>query len=329
MPIPERPHLASHDIRRQQHQRRHRSPPVGNDCSPISHQHEKDQDRVFEDGLERHPRVVDARNFPYSWIYTHRKVLYSQHLLEESIRELARQLAPDALERIFSLETFSKVLSIGGANFYRPTDGDFIYLLKSYSGRISAADEWLSRRHRRKALWKTRFEFNRYFEGLSKEERADIRMALTATSRLNDWGRSEGLAELPIALEVKIKTCEIHPNDILIAIPTDKGVETASFPSDPARPGRGRRQRLLLSLSSDGSLRRCRPPQQATRLHPESLRSAGHCDDRCPPFPFFRARVTYSAHGVAIAARSSSLIRERTKGGKRPPSFEPLDGDGI
>lgn len=119
--------------------------------------------------------VVDGRNFLYRWAYAHHKVAYNQYLLETSIEKLARLLAPDNyskyLAKLFSIESFSQDVEIcEGLSIYLPSDNDILFMLKKYRESIAEAKELLSRQHSRKALWKTKAEYEYYFGGLSKED---------------------------------------------------------------------------------------------------------------------------------------------------------------
>lgn len=116
--------------------------------------------------------VVEGKNFLYQWIYNHHTVVYDQYLLKKSIEALAKIICPenpeDFLIKFFSLDSLEHPIKIGNHTFFLPSDGDLIFLLKSFSYEIPEALEWLSRKYTRRSLWKTYAEFKFYLPGINK-----------------------------------------------------------------------------------------------------------------------------------------------------------------
>lgn len=122
--------------------------------------------------------LLDGRNFLFQWIYAHHKVRYDQYLLKKAIEGVARQINkkdPDAvLQDIFSMDRFDKSMKIGKFHLYQPADGDLIHLMKFYRDKVPEANEWLTRAHTRKALWKTEAEYYTQFGTLDEDQQAKI-----------------------------------------------------------------------------------------------------------------------------------------------------------
>jgi hypothetical protein len=139
--------------------------------------------------------VVDARNYLYKWIFGHHKVVYNKYLLESAIDGLARILSSGRkktspakgngssgkklssnrkdkiLSKLFSLESFSRDVKLcDGVSVFLPTDQDLTVLMKKHRAKIPAAVEYLSRQHRRRALWKTAAEFETLFPNKKDDE---------------------------------------------------------------------------------------------------------------------------------------------------------------
>jgi hypothetical protein len=166
--------------------------------------------------------VVEGRNFLYRWIYNHHKVCYDQHLLKDAVEKVAKQLWPRwktdrVLKKMFSLESFEAPVSIGGARFYLPTDGDLIYFMKRYLKKIPVAEEWLSRVHTKKAVWKTIAEYDRVFEKQSVEDRTSILRGVKE-GKLAKWLLTKGCTSDFLIEEPESKQVEILNNQLFIVL---------------------------------------------------------------------------------------------------------------
>ncbi len=117
--------------------------------------------------------VLLARNYLYQWVYYHHKVLYDQWLLLQAVETVPRSLYDmdnESFEKLmFSIDIFSTPQKIGEESFWMPCDGDLIHLIKrSAKSKVGNeyADEWLSRGHKRKSMWKSFAEYCIIFEDL-------------------------------------------------------------------------------------------------------------------------------------------------------------------
>ena len=127
--------------------------------------------------------VVDARNYLYTWIYSHHTVLYHHDLLKDALVKVSRLISgdenPDAfIDAVFSREPFDRVVDVGTARIFLPCDGDIYYQLKAHSANVPQADEILSRTPCLVPLWKTKAEFELVFALKTPEQRAHIRANL-------------------------------------------------------------------------------------------------------------------------------------------------------
>jgi len=170
--------------------------------------------------------VVDARNYLYRWIYGHHKVQYDQHLLTASVVSVAALLGShdgidqdEALRRIFSLETFAAPQVVGERPFYMVTDGDLMYLIKEHKDEIPHAQEWLSRQHSRRTVWKTRAEFDLLFDEEGDDDFTEILKQMKAGA-LSDLGADF------LYREVRIKELRLQRGNLFIEI----GGQTLTFP---------------------------------------------------------------------------------------------------
>ncbi len=155
---------------------------------PISVMGTKKLSLVFnKSALSVLQNIVRGRNFLYEWMYSHHTVQYEVYLLENAVREIAERLCPDDpdefFSKFFSIDALSSTVTVADHDFYLPTDGDLVYLLKCYRKTTGKAKEWLSRRYERMALWKTYAEFQLMFERVSSDRRKFVRKE--AAGRLN------------------------------------------------------------------------------------------------------------------------------------------------
>lgn len=163
-------------------------------------------------------KILDGRNFLFQWIYSHHKVRYDQYLLEAAVKGVARQINknnPDSvLCALFNVDAFKRPVQIGSFSFYQPSDADLIYLMKLFRCDVPEADEWLSRRHRRKALWKTEPEYHVLFGGLSCDQKQ------TVHKKASDFHFAENRrTHSPFVIcDEPAKFIEIAKNDLYITI---------------------------------------------------------------------------------------------------------------
>ena len=171
-------------------------------------------------GLSVLQSVVDGRNHLHRWVFGHHKVIYNQYLLKTSIEKLTRVLSPSDdpdrfLQNAFSLDTFYKDVEVGkGISLYLPTDHDLTVLLKKYRNEIPEAQEYLFRRHARKALWKTSAEFYCLFSRKNADELELIREK--AADLLKDEVGSASAGIGFVAERIPARFAVIRTGDILI-----------------------------------------------------------------------------------------------------------------
>lgn len=154
--------------------------------------------------------VIHGRNFLYKWIYSHHKVIYDQHLLKMSINSLGAILSQENETQLTDLISVNSLLEIKEGkrfNFYLPSDGDLLYLLKIYQKQIPKANEWLSRQHSKKPLWKTHAEFCEHFQGTTNDDLGRIFKTLK-----RDINKDVGLRKLKYAYEV----LEVNPKNLVV-----------------------------------------------------------------------------------------------------------------
>jgi hypothetical protein len=189
-------------------------------------------------GLSVLKNVIDARNYLYLWVYGHHKVIYEQKLMKNSINKLSEILSPindpdDFRNTLFSVDSFLNPISYqtkdGKINIFLPTDGDIIYLIKKYRDKIQDADRWLHRKHQA-PIWKTFFEFHRYFQDVNIEQRETL--LRESETVLNDLLKNIG----NISKDEYFRSIEVEPQILPIAknmIYVDfegKGVEFNTIP---------------------------------------------------------------------------------------------------
>jgi HD superfamily phosphohydrolase len=162
--------------------------------------------------------VVDARNYLYTWIYGHHKVIYDQHLLTTAVERVIQELSPSGLETVFSSGALLKPVQLGQTTLFCPADGDLIHLLKSYGRHVKEAREWLSRKHTRTALWKTAAQHSRMFEKLNESGLNNIEKALFDEKRRLQWWKSANRRGTPVVKTARIRLYEIHENDVLVEL---------------------------------------------------------------------------------------------------------------
>jgi HD superfamily phosphohydrolase len=162
--------------------------------------------------------VVDARNFLYTWVYSHHKVIYDQHLLTTAVERVVSELSPNGLQELFSLDALREPIQLGPLRMYRPADGDLIYLLKSHGAGVPEAQEWLSRQHSRRAVWKTCAQYNQVFRQLNESELNAIERTLNDKQKLAQWWSEQRLGGSPVVRGARIRLYEIGENELLVQL---------------------------------------------------------------------------------------------------------------
>lgn len=155
-----------------------------------------------------------GRNFLYKWIYSHHIVNYEQYLLKNIIEKIDRDSDGKLSESLFSVDAFFNPVDFETCHYYLPSDDDLMYIIKSCYSTDSRIEEFLSRKYKFKALWKTYFEFHEvYFTKVTSINRMRI------ASEINKGKLDEkyGVKNL-LCLEVQPKLKGINQNDFFIDI---------------------------------------------------------------------------------------------------------------
>lgn len=153
-----------------------------------------------------------GRNFLYKWIYSHHKVIYEQYLLSEIVKKIDKEHG--FCEKIFTLDTFTKVNELNNHKYYLPTDDDIIHTIKQYIEDDTKITEFLSRNYKYKALWKTYFEFSEaHFKNVSDRNRMLIAKKIKNGALDKKYGKGNLLC-----LGAKPKLKGINENDFFVEI---------------------------------------------------------------------------------------------------------------
>lgn len=155
-----------------------------------------------------------GRNFLYKWIYSHHIVTYEQFLLTNIIDRINSDSQYKLSDYMFSVEAFSKQIEFNGSSYYLPSDDDIMHIIKQYYQKDEMIEEFLSRKYKYKALWKTYFEFNEvYFSDVSTDNRMIIHSKIKESELSRKYGENNFLC-----LEAKPKLKSINKNDFFIDI---------------------------------------------------------------------------------------------------------------
>lgn len=155
-----------------------------------------------------------GRNFLYKWIYSHHIVTYEQFLLTSIIDKINSDTKQELSNSIFSVDAFKKNVIFNKSSFYLPSDDDIMHIIKQYySVGCGLIEEFLSRKYKYKALWKTYFEFEVYFSEVSKLNRMIIFSKIKDGELSDKYGKENFLC-----LEAKPKLKSISENDFFIDI---------------------------------------------------------------------------------------------------------------
>ncbi|GHT64321.1 dGTP triphosphohydrolase [Bacteroidia bacterium] len=185
---------------------------------------------VFKKGaLSVLENISLGRNFLYKWIYSHHIVTYEQELLKNIIKKINMDSGNELNNKIFSIEAFTNPVSFLGVNYYLPSDDDIMHIIKSSKEPNPCKEEFLSRKYRYKALWKTYFEFKEvYFKDVNDENRMRIRSHINNDKLSEKYGKEKFLC-----LSAKPKLKGINPNNFFIDIDSKliDAAKAISFPS--------------------------------------------------------------------------------------------------
>ena len=138
--------------------------------------------------------VLNIKNFQYLYVIKHHKVLLEQYLLVEAMKftacyhlDLPDDSADERDNALRSLCDYHayitpKSLSQSKYKLHRPTDDDFVALMKLYDTENMYIKQWFSRKYDATPLWKSKMEyfsiFKPVFQSLSEEEYKNIHTIL-------------------------------------------------------------------------------------------------------------------------------------------------------
>lgn len=124
--------------------------------------------------------LLNNKDYQYSSVISHHKVVYDQDILEKAVTRLMGILKEEAnassektkIKNLFNIESFFESTPIGiKENIYLPTDDDIVHLLKEHMANNSYAQEWFSRKHKLKPLWKSQAEYIHLFKNLRQDKK--------------------------------------------------------------------------------------------------------------------------------------------------------------
>ncbi len=169
--------------------------------------------------------VILARNYLYRWIYPHHKVVYDKYILDRAVQSIPESIGitkkadrEDFINRLFSVDALLKpvVASKKGHRFYLPNDGDLIYFIKNMAGKDedSFAYEWVTRRHKRRALWKTHAEFC-----IHLPDRTNVTNIVARINRvLDEYQRVNSIDLDYVSQLADARLIKLNPDDIYVNI---------------------------------------------------------------------------------------------------------------
>jgi HD superfamily phosphohydrolase len=169
--------------------------------------------------------VLLARNYLYQWVYYHHKVLYDQWLLVNAVEQVTETLwsiRNEEFEKaVFSPGIFEAPQQVANEKLWMPCDGDFIQLIKrsvqSESGN-PYGEEWLSRKHTRKSMWKSFAEYCTIFRHLPlelMESQENEKLHGVVTSALEVLKLDDNNA---ITITSKPKLAQFTPSNVFIEL---------------------------------------------------------------------------------------------------------------
>ena len=179
--------------------------------------------------------VLNIKNFQYLYVIKHHKVLLEQYLLVEAMKyaacyhlDLPDDSADERDNALRSLCDFHayitpKSLSQSKYKLHRPTDDDFVALMKLYDTENMYIRQWFSRKYDATPLWKSKMEyfsiFKPVFQSLSEEEYKNIHTILMSPECKHYLCAQFNLQESDvIVIEVKPKLRKLEEERIYIKL---------------------------------------------------------------------------------------------------------------
>ena len=135
--------------------------------------------------------VLNVKNFQFLYVINHHKVLLEQYYLIEGVKSAASfhcncEDRDKALRLLCNYRAFVEPISLEKSyNLYRPCDDDFICLMKQTKDPDKYIEQWFSRTHSFKPLWKTRIEFFHIFKQIIDEVKETLPKDVTSDVRAN------------------------------------------------------------------------------------------------------------------------------------------------
>lgn len=115
--------------------------------------------------------VLNVKNFQFMYVINHHKVILEQHYLVEGVKSAAvyhlgiedRELA---IKSLCNFQTFIAPVKYKNLSYrlFRPTDDDFVALMKNVDHYDKYIHQWFSRSHSMVPLWKSKTEFFHLFD---------------------------------------------------------------------------------------------------------------------------------------------------------------------
>lgn len=145
--------------------------------------------------------ILDARDFQLQWMHPHPKVVYYQWLLVSAVRKMSEKFkkaesSREGIYELFDISSFFGPILVGDYSLYLPSDDDIVYLLKCDIGTNEYCEEWLSRKHKLKPLWKSYSEFAQLSSSHTNEDKiAKGKIYRKSTRVVEEFLRSENRDE--------------------------------------------------------------------------------------------------------------------------------------
>lgn len=180
--------------------------------------------------------VLNVKNFQYLYVINHHKVLLEQYYLVEAMKSAAcyHQSLPansndekdNALRSLCDINIFlhRKELNKSHYKLYRPTDDDFIALMKLTEVEDQFIGNWFSRNYVHTPLWKSKLEYFNIFKHVLKSLPVDQELDITKLLLTEDFRnyiceRCEGMnSDDIIVIEVKPKVRSLDANKINVSL---------------------------------------------------------------------------------------------------------------
>lgn len=143
--------------------------------------------------------VLNVKNFQYLYVINHHKVLLEQYYLVEAMKSAAcyhLELPADtpdqkdnALRALCDINIFlnTKELTKSHYKLQRPSDDDFIALMKLTEGEDTFITHWFSRNYVHSPLWKSKLEYFNIFQQVLKSLPSDSELDITKLLLTDDF----------------------------------------------------------------------------------------------------------------------------------------------